>query len=68
MARIAIIGAGQAGLLSAHALNDQGHELTLYSDRSPEDFLERARPTGTACRFDMALAWERELGLEHWGE
>ena len=68
MARIAIVGAGQAGLLSAHALHGQGHEVTLYSERTPEDFLERARPTGTACRFDMALEWERELGLEHWGE
>ena len=68
MARIAIVGAGQAGLLSAHALHAAGHEVTLFSDRTPEDFLSRARPTGTACRFDMALEWERELGLEHWGD
>lgn len=68
MARIGIIGAGQAGLLCAHALHDQGHEVALYSDRTPDDFLERSRPTGTACRFDMAIDWERELGLEHWEE
>ena len=26
----------------------------------------RSRPTGTAARFDISLAYERELGLNHW--
>jgi 2-polyprenyl-6-methoxyphenol hydroxylase-like FAD-dependent oxidoreductase len=66
--KIAIVGAGQAGCLAAHALHQRGYEVTLYSDRTPEDFLTRARPTGTAARFDTSLEFERELGLERWGD
>lgn len=68
MARIAVVGAGQAGLLAGHALRKHGYEVTLYSDRTPDDFLTKARPTGVAARFDMALAYERELGLERWAD
>src|SRR5262245_5521915 len=63
--RIAIVGSGQAGLLAAHGLVRAGHEVTRYSDRSAERWLE-SRPTGTAARFAPALAYEAELGLNHW--
>lgn len=66
MRKIAIIGAGIAGLMTAHDLLKHGYDVTLYSDRSPEDFLNKSRPTGAAGRFDPALAYERELGLNHW--
>lgn len=64
--RIAIVGSGQAALLAAHGLVKQGHEITLYSDRTADRWLNGSRPTGTAARFDPALAFERELGLAHW--
>jgi 2-polyprenyl-6-methoxyphenol hydroxylase-like FAD-dependent oxidoreductase len=64
MHSFAVIGSGQAGLLAAHGLLRAGFDVTLYSDRSPDDWLERARPTGTAVRFARSLAYERELGLD----
>lgn len=64
--RIAIVGSGQAGLLAAHGLVRAGHEVTLYSDRTADRWLNGSRPTGAAARFELALAFERELGLAHW--
>jgi hypothetical protein len=60
------MGSGQAGLLAAHGFVRAGHEVTLYSDRSAAQWLHGSRPTGTAARFELALAYERELGLAHW--
>jgi 2-polyprenyl-6-methoxyphenol hydroxylase-like FAD-dependent oxidoreductase len=65
MRRVAIIGAGIAGLVLAHGLRRAGYEVTLFSDRTAEQWLA-GRPTGIAARFEPALAYERELGLDHW--
>jgi len=66
MRPIAIIGSGIIGLIAAHALRKAGYEVTLYSDRTADQWLNESAPTGTAARFEMALSFERELGLNHW--
>jgi 2-polyprenyl-6-methoxyphenol hydroxylase-like FAD-dependent oxidoreductase len=65
---IAIIGSGIIGLVAAHGLRQAGIDVTLYSDRTAEQWLNESRPTGTAARFELALAYERELGLAHWDD
>jgi len=66
--QIAVVGSGIIGLIAAHALRREGIDVTLYSDRTAEQWLNESRPTGTAARFEMTLSYERELGLAHWDD
>src|SRR5258705_3790171 len=68
MKSVAIVGSGISGLAAAHGLLRAGFRVDLYSDRTPEQWLNASRPTGTAARFDLALAFERELGLNFWDD
>jgi 2-polyprenyl-6-methoxyphenol hydroxylase-like FAD-dependent oxidoreductase len=68
MKNVALVGSGIAALTAAHAFRKAGHAVTLYSDRSAESWLQEGRPTGTAARFELALAFERSLGLNHWDD
>src|SRR2546423_13828296 len=68
MRKIAVVGSGITGLIAAHALLRAGFDITLYSDRTADAWLNASRPTGTAARFDLALSYERELGLNFWDE
>src|SRR4051794_17618341 len=68
MRKIAIVGSGISGLAAAHGLVKSGFDVMLYSDRTANDWLEKSRPTGTAARFDLALTYERELGLNFWDD
>ncbi len=64
MARIAVIGAGQAGTLAARGLQNLGHEVSLYSDRTADEIFEKTPPTGTAYVFGRSVAVERRLGVD----
>ena len=68
MRNIAIIGSGPVGLVAAHGLLKAGYNVTLYSDRTAEQWLNESKPTGTAARFNAALDVERGLGLAFWDD
>ncbi|MBW4620227.1 MAG: hypothetical protein KME17_12845 [Cyanosarcina radialis HA8281-LM2] len=65
MRKIAIIGAGQAGLYLGIGLLDAGYTVTLVSDRTPEA-IRYGQPMGTPILFPNALQLERNLGLNFW--
>lgn len=65
MRRIAIVGAGQAGLQLALGLREYGHEVTLVSDRTAEE-IRSGRVLSTQAMFGPALQIEREAGLHLW--
>lgn len=67
MSRIAVVGAGQAGLQLALSLAASGHGVTLASDRSGPE-IAAGRILSTQCMFDDALSAERALGIDHWQE
>lgn len=68
MRTAAVVGSGMTGLVAAHGLLRAGLEVSLFSDRTPQQWLRESRPTGTAARFDLALSYERELGLNFWDD
>lgn len=65
MRRILIVGAGQAGLQLALSLQQHGYDVTLMSDRTPEE-IRSGYVTSTQCMFHTALGIERRLGLNFW--
>ncbi|MDH2430749.1 styrene monooxygenase/indole monooxygenase family protein [Sphaerisporangium sp. TRM90804] len=67
MRRILIVGAGQSGLHLALGLLRNGYDVTVVSNRTPED-IARGRVTSSQAMFDMALAHERALDIDLWGD
>ena len=67
MSSILIVGAGQAGLQLALGLLQDGHDVTVVSNRTPDD-IRTGRVMSSQCMFDAALQTERELGLNDWEE
>ena len=66
MRKIAIIGSGTSGMFAAHALLQKGYDITVYSDRTADDWLHKSAPTGTAYLYECNIMLEREIGIEHW--
>lgn len=65
MRTVAIVGAGQAGLLLGMGLIERGFRVTLIADRTPEEILHGPVPAG-AMVFDSALQVERDLKINFW--
>lgn len=66
MAKVSVIGAGQAGMIFAYALMQKGYDVTVYSNRTPDDWLNNGPPTGTAYLYGEVIDIERELGMDYW--
>ncbi|MFI5616303.1 styrene monooxygenase/indole monooxygenase family protein [Streptomyces sp. NPDC051567] len=65
MRKILVVGAGQSGLQLALGLQAKGYEVTLMSNRTPDE-IRTGRVMSTQCMFDTALRHERELRLNFW--
>ncbi|MGC9537485.1 styrene monooxygenase/indole monooxygenase family protein [Streptomyces sp. UG1] len=65
MRSIAVIGAGQSGAQLALGLLDRGYDVTLVTDRGPDE-VRRGQVMSSQCMFDTALRTERALGLDYW--
>lgn len=65
MRRIAIVGAGQAGLQLAAGLLAKGYHVTLATNRSGEE-IRNGKVMSSQCMFHTALQTERDLGLNFW--
>ncbi len=62
---ITIVGAGQSGLQLGIGLLDAGYDVTLVSNRTPEQ-IRTGSIASSQCMFDAALGHERDLGLDLW--
>jgi hypothetical protein len=65
MRKIAIIGGGQSGLQLAFGLLQKGYEVTVVSNRTPDQVFQ-GRVTSSQFMFDDSLQNERNLGINLW--
>jgi hypothetical protein len=67
MPSILIVGGGQAGLQLAIGLATDGHDVTVMSNRVPDE-IESGRVMSSQCMFDAALQHERDLDIAFWDD
>jgi len=65
MRRIAIVGGGQSGLQLGLGLLQNHYEVTVVSNRTPEQILS-GRVTSSQFMFHDSLQNERDLGINFW--
>src|SRR5216683_2427324 len=65
MRRIAIVGGGQSGLQLALGLQQQRYEVTVVSNRTPEQ-IRKGRVTSSQFMFHDSLQNERDLEINFW--
>src|SRR2546427_7564649 len=65
MGRIAIVGGGQSGLQLGLGLLQNHYEVTVVSNRTPEQILS-GRVTSSQFMFHDSLQNERDLGINFW--
>jgi hypothetical protein len=65
MRKIAIIGGGQSGLQLALGLLQNGYDVTVVSNRTPEQ-IRNGRVSSSQFMFDDSLQSERDLGINFW--
>lgn len=63
--RIAIVGGGVGGLHLGLFLRQHGIEVTVHTDRRPEE-LARGKLLNTVAHHAATLERERALGVDHW--
>ena len=68
MKKISVIGSGPAGCILAYGLVKTGFDVTLYSDKTPEQWMTSSKPTGSAYLYDEVIDIERALGMDHWSD
>ena len=67
MRKITIVGAGQSGLMVAVGLVRKGYDVTVVSDRTPEE-IRNGRVTSSQGMQATPIAYEREMGLRLWDD
>lgn len=65
MRKITIVGAGQSGLMVGVGLVRKGYDVTIVSDRTPEE-IRNGRITSSQGMQAIPIQLEREMGLRLW--